>query len=317
MHPKVSVVVPIYNTERYLDRCITSVLAQSERAIEVICVDDGSLDQSGRICEEYARQDPRVRVIHQRNAGVSVARNTGLSAATGRYVCFVDSDDFVHRAYIATLLSNLENSGSCMAVFGLSKDTIGDEIPENRQRILPVGDALADLFREKKGIRGYIGGKLFQSEMIKQGVRFDESQKLAEDLLFVFDYLTACGEKDTVCVTAAPLYCYVTNENSALERRTRERVFDFAWCGIVDAYDKLLAKVNSTDLQLRKAIALEKVMQCVTLLRIMIRCNATKAKEYRQYKRFVLQNIFPYVCSRDFSFRKRIGAVLILLYPKI
>ena len=93
--PKVSIIVPVYNTEKYLHRCIDSILRQTLTDIEVILVDDGSFDSSGKICEEYARKDSRLRVIHQKNAGVAVARNTGLDIASGDYIAFVDSDDYI------------------------------------------------------------------------------------------------------------------------------------------------------------------------------------------------------------------------------
>ena len=93
--PKVSIIVPVYNAEKYLHRCIDSILRQTLTDIEVILVDDGSFDSSGKICEEYARKDSRLQVIHQKNAGVAVARNTGLDIASGEYIAFVDSDDYI------------------------------------------------------------------------------------------------------------------------------------------------------------------------------------------------------------------------------
>lgn len=98
--PKVSIIVPVYNTEKYLHRCIDSILRQTLTDIEVILVDDGSFDSSGKICEEYARKDSRIQVIHQKNAGAAVARNTGLDIASGDYIAFVDSDDYIeHNMY--------------------------------------------------------------------------------------------------------------------------------------------------------------------------------------------------------------------------
>lgn len=95
MQPKVSVIIPIYNVEKYLDRCIQSVLNQTLRDIEIILVDDGSPDNCPAMCDEYAKQDNRIKVIHKKNAGLGYARNSGLEIATGEYVAFVDSDDFV------------------------------------------------------------------------------------------------------------------------------------------------------------------------------------------------------------------------------
>ena len=93
--PKVSIIVPIYNVERFLDRCMDSLLNQTLKDIEIIMVDDGSPDNCPQMCDEYAKNDSRVKVIHKKNAGLGMARNSGLEIATGEYVAFVDSDDYV------------------------------------------------------------------------------------------------------------------------------------------------------------------------------------------------------------------------------
>lgn len=98
--PKISVIVPVYNTEKYLRRCIDSILAQTFTDFELLLVDDGSKDNSGAICDEYAKKDPRVRVFHKENGGVSSARNLGLDEAKGEWIAFVDSDDYILRYYL-------------------------------------------------------------------------------------------------------------------------------------------------------------------------------------------------------------------------
>ena len=103
-----SVIVPVYNVEKYLNRCVASICGQTYRAIEVILVDDGSGDGSGRICDEWAKKDARVRVLHVENGGVSRARNLGMEAARGDYICFVDSDDWLDLDYFAAAVPVLE-----------------------------------------------------------------------------------------------------------------------------------------------------------------------------------------------------------------
>ena len=106
-HPLVSVIVPVYRVENYLRTCIDSILAQTYSDLEVILVDDGSPDGCPAICDEYAKQDARVRVIHQKNAGLSAARNAGLDLCQGEYITFIDSDDFVHPRFVELLLKCL------------------------------------------------------------------------------------------------------------------------------------------------------------------------------------------------------------------
>ena len=102
--PKISVIVPVYNAEKYLHRCIDSILSQTFTDFELLLIDDGSKDGSGAICDEYAAKDNRVRVFHKENGGVSSARNLGLDNACGEWVTFVDADDYVRPSYLATYI---------------------------------------------------------------------------------------------------------------------------------------------------------------------------------------------------------------------
>ena len=112
----ISIIVPVYNTEYYLGDCVASLCAQSYEKIEIILVDDGSTDRSGRLCDFYADKDPRIKVIHKENGGLSSARNTGIEAASGSYIGFVDSDDFVHKDMYRHLLQLLGGYGMDIAV---------------------------------------------------------------------------------------------------------------------------------------------------------------------------------------------------------
>ena len=112
----VSIIVPVYNVEEYLRECVDSILNQTYSDVEVILVDDGSTDQSGNICDEYAKMDSRIKVIHKKNGGVSAARNTGIGEASGEYLMFVDSDDAIHpelvEAYMTVSYTHLERDHS-------------------------------------------------------------------------------------------------------------------------------------------------------------------------------------------------------------
>lgn len=114
----ISVIVPVYNVERYLRRCVDSILHQTYRNLEVLLVDDGSTDASGAICDEYAAQEERVTAVHQKNGGLSAARNAGLERAQGTYLCFVDSDDFLNSRMLETLCRDLQEQDADVAVVG-------------------------------------------------------------------------------------------------------------------------------------------------------------------------------------------------------
>ena len=117
---EVSIIIPVYNNESYIEKCIGSVQAQSCRDIEIIVVDDGSTDRSGSILEDMAAADDRIRLIHQENAGTAAARNTGLGLATGRYLTFVDGDDYISRDYIERLLLCARENEAEMVICGLN-----------------------------------------------------------------------------------------------------------------------------------------------------------------------------------------------------
>ena len=125
--PLISVIVPVYNVEKYIAACVDSILAQTYTNLEILLVDDGSTDSSGALCDEYARRDVRVRVIHQENGGLSDARNTGMQSAQGTYFAFVDSDDFIAGDYIAYLYGMIEKHHAQIAVCGYQKVYPGDE----------------------------------------------------------------------------------------------------------------------------------------------------------------------------------------------
>ena len=127
--PELTVVIPVYKVEKYLPDCVDSVLAQTFRDLEVILVDDGSPDRCGQLCDEYAARDSRVRVIHQENRGLSRARNAGLDASNGEYICFIDSDDMISPLYCERLVSMLRGTDCLFSVCGVLRFKDGT-IPE-------------------------------------------------------------------------------------------------------------------------------------------------------------------------------------------
>ena len=129
----VSIIVPIYNVEQYISKCIESILAQTYRDFELILVDDGSPDNCGKICDEYAKQDSRVHVIHQENKGVSAARNAGISLAKGEYIMLVDSDDFITENMLEKMHDCIAESGSDIVICGMNTFLDGEETEDKSQ----------------------------------------------------------------------------------------------------------------------------------------------------------------------------------------
>lgn len=192
--PLISIVIPVYNVERFLPQCVDSVLQQTCGSIEVILVDDGSPDSCPELCDAYAKRDSRVRVIHQKNKGISAARNRGLGAAAGEYVYFLDSDDFIESTALERLAGVAERGGLDVVFFdGNVVDEGGDEVEGDAsyRRTGPY-DAVCsgkDMFVQMKAGDGYI--VCVQMQLIRKkfladcGLRFCEGI-LHEDELFTF-----------------------------------------------------------------------------------------------------------------------------------
>ncbi len=148
MEDIVSIIVPIYNVEKYLERCVDSIRNQTYRNLEIILVDDGSPDNCGRMCDAFAGEDPRIRVIHKPNGGLSEARNAGLESATGEYVSFIDSDDFIHPEMIRDLYGRMQKHQADIvqcSFRSVTEDSIVDPGPDN-EKVLSNLEALRYLY---------------------------------------------------------------------------------------------------------------------------------------------------------------------------
>ena len=190
---KVSIIVPIYNVEKYLSKCIESILSQTYKNIEIILVDDGSPDNSPQICDEYAKKDDRIIVIHKANGGVSSARNAGLDIATGKYIGFVDPDDYIMND-IGEIINILGKSNYDIAISGYNRvDEDGNILKEVKwkQCIINEYEIIKNIFDYRKGlgIRPSVWNKIFTKKSIGE-LKFREDLHISEDLEFLVRYLS-------------------------------------------------------------------------------------------------------------------------------
>ena len=185
--PKISVIVPVYKTEGLLDRCVESIVGQTYKNLEIILVDDGSPDNCPAMCDEWAEKDSRIRVIHKENGGVSSARNAALDIATGDYIGFVDSDDWIEPEMYSSLIQKISESGKNIALCSYYAVEISGERYECRcvvdKEVLDKDDYFR--FIVLGGDGGYIWNRLYDADILKE-VRFDEDIWYSEDLLFNF-----------------------------------------------------------------------------------------------------------------------------------
>lgn len=211
---KVSVIVPIYNVEKYIGKCILSIIEQTYKNIEIILVDDGSLDDSGNIADEYATRDNRIKVIHKANAGVSAARNSGLDAATGDFVCFSDGDDYVMPYYVEHLLKLCLTDNADVAYTVDMYTTFHNEhVANSHVKVITPEDATENILCYKVPIGVY--SKLFNREfLVKNNIRFLEDVYIGEG----FNFNTACFQRaNKVVMSNERIYFYRRdNEASAM-----------------------------------------------------------------------------------------------------
>ncbi len=208
MNDLISVIVPVYNSERYLRKCLDSISGQSYRNLEIILVDDGSTDGSGAICDAYAEADPRFTVIHNPNGGPSSARNAGIRAANGAFITFADSDDTVEsRAYECLLQMLRKHPEAGLAICGFRIINHGEAQSSERFDDPCEADVLvgAALWEEVFGrLNNAVWNKLYQAEAAKK-ICFTSGLTYGEDLLFNLNYIENC---QSAVITQAPLYHY-------------------------------------------------------------------------------------------------------------
>lgn len=212
----ISVIVPVYNVENYLRQCISSLLSQSYTHFELLIVDDGSTDQSGMICDEYASQDSRIRVVHKNNGGVSSARNFGLDMAKGEYICFVDSDDWVQKDYLKDLLRYSKEGVDFIISDYMYVNGSYHYLPPTPSAVVGgVEILLSDYSRLRSCYSPY--GKLFRLSIIrKYNLYFDVFVHYGEDRLFNFNYLRYVNQ---VAISSGINYCYCRREGSLIYKQ--------------------------------------------------------------------------------------------------
>lgn len=210
----ISVIIPVYNTAEYLPRCLDSVLNNTYHNLEVICVNDGSRDESLDVLNVYAARDSRVKVIDQKNAGVSAARNRGLDEANGAYIAFVDSDDWVHRQYFEVLLEGLLNHDADIAVCRerITQGPMGDTPVSDEDKVyrfLDTNQIISD-----SSAKSRVWMRIYRKEIIGN-LRFEYGMKLAEDTVF---NLNVIGSHDNVKLVLCDgrLYYYFMRADSAI-----------------------------------------------------------------------------------------------------
>lgn len=272
--PLISVIIPVYNKVKYIDECINSILNQTLSDIEIILVDDGSTDGSDVKCDHYKAHDDRVVVIHQKNAGVSIARNRGLEIARGKYIGFVDSDDVVELDFYELLINNTIKYSADISICGMQVITPGQirgktkgNNPVSIPYVLDHDNAIIAYLKEELSMSA--NNKIYRSQIIRD-IRFEGT--INEDILFTSK---AFLKSNTAVVQADVMYYYMVRDNSASMAKFSEKYMEIA--KVSSAIVEMMPSENPTCLILAKAYD---VSANISLLNLLLLTNDARFANY-------------------------------------
>ena len=306
MEDLVTVVVPVYNVESYVEDCIRSIMNQTYKNIEIIIVNDGSTDSSGEVCKKIQKEDSRIRYYEKKNGGLSDARNFGIGLAKGRYIFFADSDDLVSKYIIQYLIKLIQSNDSQIAIASINHFYEGDEpnyINADKEVVYSKTDALLS-FLYQKDISTSACGKLFSISLWEK-VKFPIG-KLFEDNIAMFEILALC---DKVVYGNAQFYGYRHRKDSITTKKFTAKDMD-------------ILEIGKIILEQSKKIGMDVYMsaiayQCSNCLRIYL--NAPYTDEFEETinycKDFIKKNCKPVL--RDKNIRKKLRVALILFRIKV
>lgn len=251
--PRFSIIIPVYNAEKYLDRCISSVIKQTYRNCEIILINDGSKDHSGTICDEYARKDNRIKVVHQENAGVSTARNIGLKNAVGEYIIFVDCDDWLQTNMFQKLNNIIERENVDCIIYNLKGIIKNRFVPEKK-----LINSIIKLIKTET-INSPCN-KVYRRDIIEQyNIKFDKKIEIGEDLLFNIVYISKIKN---IYLFNNKLYNYTKVNNNSLTKKYKENKYEQLMF-VDNEMKKILKKYNNKKLlECEKFVRLKNIFSC-------------------------------------------------------
>lgn len=321
MNPLVSVIVPVYKVEPYLNKCVQSVIDQTYANLEILLVDDGSPDNCPAMCDEWAKKDLRIQVIHQKNAGVSAARNAGIAIAKGEWVAFADSDDYVAPEWIELLLHNVVQNDCelsiCSVHLEYDKNFVGP-----RERSGKAANALTLWNREEatrnvllpNDIQGFLWNKLFRLSIIRQNnLLLQSTIAICEDLLFVCTYLQFCTK---IVYTPQEAYTYVQYAMSAVHKELFSKEYNVKSLTPFIAYQKIEKVIPENDWNTKNILYSIKVRVASSQSKLMVPHPEWKEKR-KELQRYVLAHLGIFLKSNLYSTKTKIGVLISAWFPRL
>ena len=311
-----SVIIPVYNAAKYLDECIRSVVSQTYNKLEIILVDDGSTDTSGEICDAWENKDDRIKVIHIKNAGVSHARNVGIELSTGRYLTFVDSDDWIEKDMYHCMMQTIQCMDSELCIGGLVEDYPGktinnSNILEEERISLKREDIIKTMFsvEHKKLFSWYLVDKIFSRRVIQE-VRLNESISYGEDMLFMWQVLKNISNGIYI-----PLFKYHYRMHSASAthiKMNKNMLSEFR------AMDEIVKDISTETAEIQSAIKMLHLRKKILAIRLMIKVNPAEYKEQIcHFQKDIRNNWRILLLKKGISFMARLGIIYCCLPFKV
>lgn len=305
----VSVIIPAYNAAETLGKCLDSLINQEYKDLDIVLVDDGSKDQTAEIGKEYVKKDRRIRYFYQKNHGVSAARNKGIQEALGKYICFVDSDDWVDSDYITILISNMNKGG--LSVCNLTMDN--DRKDEKWVKKLSVTQAQISVLAYP-GMEGFPVNKMFDLALIRHNnIFFSEEITICEDVLFSICYLSFCD--GSVIYSGTRPYHYIKTGNGATNSRfVLNKKMDEKKLSEVKALEECKRYIlNSSELQ--KAWQTRYTKAAVNTLRTLAANQRMNHPLYKKLKYWVRKHSFMYLKSPYGASSSKLSVLLSAISP--
>lgn len=313
--PKISVIVPIYNCEKYVSRCIESIMNQTFHDLEIILIDDGSNDKSVEICKNLEKKDSRIKLICVENGGVSRARNIGLDFAHGDFISFVDSDDYLIPEMYERMYKNLIDNKADVSICGIM-----DYFTKRDGSIEKVRQSCIDGFfilDGEKAMEESLKSRLFSVNPVNKlfkrklfdSIRYPEG-KISEDAFLIPSVLL---NADVVIYDSFPMYHYIRRENSITTSNFSPKDWD-----IVEAYERHLKITEKNFPNILKAAEFRYLWAYTYVMdRMLLSNSAVPEEDIKKAYCFIRKNILKIILNPYFSFKRKIATVILLINKRI
>lgn len=311
MNELISVIIPVYNVERYLTKCIDSVIKQTYTNLEILLINDGSTDNSPKICEEYKNKDRRIKVIHKQNGGLSDARNVGIENAQGKYITFIDSDDDIEVDYIKYLYNLIEKYNTHMSIAAytvVSKDkkiNIGQGYEE--EKVLDEKKCLERLLCEQ-GLSVSACAKLYEKSLF-ENIKFPKG-KLCEDNGTTYKLIMKCNK---IAYGSKSVYNYYKRENSIMTSTFNMKKLD-----LIELTDKMCDDIESKYPELKFSTDKKRIVSRFSILRQMLvgKLNEEQKTALKEIKKYIKTRKWQILKNPKIDKRDKIALISLMFGDK-